>query len=627
MVEVWIAASTYSTAVANNWILKDSSGNYVHYKGTSIVLLDIGSTSFQQRFIADIDADLRTHPGLDGLWLDDVTGSLFTGTPISTKYPTNASYRAAMISFMNAVGPALRAKGWFVAVNASILDGAIESTTGPALGRQPVHLVDPADRRRHRRESRWSTGSRTGTAAPRSGTSGSTEYQAWDGWQRLVSAIQGLGKQFYPIGWGSLTDGTKSSYLKGSFLLDWNGGQSAFTYSSNYSSTSNHGTQRGPQTSDSQAPRSSRSASAGDATTPAARRSQPQPLDLADIRPRRDLPDAERDFHFSGHPFSGNGDDSSRAVLDSNDDDDDDDASTTTPVTTTTTPTTSTTTPVTTTTTPTTTTDADADAAAGLDLLRTRERAVRIHGTLEVHYGANGKFTSPRTFTGGVDCNNTVFGDPTHQCGQVVRNTTGRHDDNDNNDYDYDYDDDTGYNHDYADDDDADADAQPGWTYCAPEKIAVRIHGHAPSPLRSQRQVHQPQSLYRWRGLQQHRLRRPALHGGQVVRDETGSDPATRVDFLQPRKRPVRIHRHTRSPLRSQRQVHQPENLYRWRGLQQHRLRRPALHGGQVVRNTTGHNDNLDDGCIYGCTGDRDLHSPQYKSAHDFGSRPRGQDP
>jgi hypothetical protein len=33
-------------------------------------------------------------------------------------------------------------------------------------------------------------------------------------------------------------------------------------------------------------------------------------------------------------------------------------------------------------------------------------------GTLEVSYGANGTFTAPRTFTSGVDCNNSVFGDP-----------------------------------------------------------------------------------------------------------------------------------------------------------------------------------------------------------------------
>jgi hypothetical protein len=33
-------------------------------------------------------------------------------------------------------------------------------------------------------------------------------------------------------------------------------------------------------------------------------------------------------------------------------------------------------------------------------------------GSLEVSYGANGTFTAPRTFTGGVACSNAVFGDP-----------------------------------------------------------------------------------------------------------------------------------------------------------------------------------------------------------------------
>ena len=31
---------------------------------------------------------------------------------------------------------------------------------------------------------------------------------------------------------------------------------------------------------------------------------------------------------------------------------------------------------------------------------------------MEVSYGANGTFTSPRTFSNSVDCNNSVFGDP-----------------------------------------------------------------------------------------------------------------------------------------------------------------------------------------------------------------------
>jgi len=228
---------SYSTAVANNWILKDSSGNYIHYRGAAPVLLDIGSASYQQRFIADIDADLRAHPGVDGLWLDDIVGNLFTATAVSPKYPTNASYRAAMISFMNAVGPALRAKGWFVAVNASMLDGAIESTTGQAWdGSQYIWWInqiagDIDGVTMEHWQQNWDS-----AASVR--TSGSTGSQGWDGWQRLVSAVQGLGKQFYPIGWGAPTDVTKSSYLKGSFLLDWNGGQGAFIFSNNYAGTS-----------------------------------------------------------------------------------------------------------------------------------------------------------------------------------------------------------------------------------------------------------------------------------------------------------------------------------------------------------------------------------------------------
>src|SRR5207249_2604678 len=36
---------SYTDAVANNWILKDASGNYVRYHGGSPVLTDIGSTT------------------------------------------------------------------------------------------------------------------------------------------------------------------------------------------------------------------------------------------------------------------------------------------------------------------------------------------------------------------------------------------------------------------------------------------------------------------------------------------------------------------------------------------------------------------------------------------------------
>src|SRR5439155_23833701 len=117
---------SYADAVANNWILRDASGNPIKYQGGYPVLLDIGNAAYQQRFIADIDADLRTHPGIDGVFIDDVVGSLMSGSVISTTYPDNASYRAAVLSFLNAVGPALRAKGWYITANLSILDGPLE---------------------------------------------------------------------------------------------------------------------------------------------------------------------------------------------------------------------------------------------------------------------------------------------------------------------------------------------------------------------------------------------------------------------------------------------------------------------------------------------------------------------
>ena len=45
-------------------------------------------------------------------------------------------------------------------------------------------------------------------------------------------------------------------------------------------------------------------------------------------------------------------------------------------------------------------------------------------GTQQVRYGANGKFTLPRTFTDGVACDNATFADPApgvvKQC-QIVR--------------------------------------------------------------------------------------------------------------------------------------------------------------------------------------------------------------
>jgi hypothetical protein len=58
------------------------------------------------------------------------------------------------------------------------------------------------------------------------------------------------------------------------------------------------------------------------------------------------------------------------------------------------------------------TTAACASASPGWTYCATENKQCVFSGTKEVEYGANGTFTSPRTFTSGVACTNTVFGDP-----------------------------------------------------------------------------------------------------------------------------------------------------------------------------------------------------------------------
>jgi hypothetical protein len=226
---------SYAQAVANNWILKDSSGDPVHYKGSYMVLTDIGNAAYQRRFVAEINADLRKHPGLDGVFIDDVTGSLVgNGTAIPAKYPDNKSYRAAMLSFLKAIGPALKAKGWYVAVNASILDGALESVSGPAWdGTQFIWWV-----KRIRlyvngiNMEHWEQNWDSNDSVRVSGSAGS---QAWDGWLRVASTVQGLGRDFFAMTEGALTDVKKAAYLRASFLLAWKRGRGAFIYTDDYS--------------------------------------------------------------------------------------------------------------------------------------------------------------------------------------------------------------------------------------------------------------------------------------------------------------------------------------------------------------------------------------------------------
>ena len=219
--------------MANNWLLKDANGKYVPYgQGYSNeYLADIGNSSYQRRFFSEMDADIRVHRGVDGVFIDNVIGNLISS---SDKYRDNASYRLAMLAFIKAVGPALRARGWYVAVNAGMNDDSAQAFTGETNdGTQYIwwyKQIGPyvSGISTERWQQYW------GSPGAPVRTSGAAWNQAWEGWERLPSVVASMGKDFYAITQGALTDRGKAAYLRASFLLAWKPGRGAFLYTDNY---------------------------------------------------------------------------------------------------------------------------------------------------------------------------------------------------------------------------------------------------------------------------------------------------------------------------------------------------------------------------------------------------------
>jgi hypothetical protein len=117
----WSTGVPYSQAAANGWLLRDASGNLLvnqAYAGDYVG--DVGNPAYQQAWISNVLGYLAANPGIKGVFIDDV---LYDLTPLAgeeaAKYPTQQSWAQATLSFVQAVGTALRAKGYYVLVNAS----------------------------------------------------------------------------------------------------------------------------------------------------------------------------------------------------------------------------------------------------------------------------------------------------------------------------------------------------------------------------------------------------------------------------------------------------------------------------------------------------------------------------
>ena len=186
-------------AAANGWLLKDASGAFLK------------ATRIDGVFIDDVMSDIRSWSGRK---------------EFPAKYPSQGAWESAMASFMAVVGPALRAKGYYVLANA---DGYVHHDTRSDDGSLTVAwwqrlapsvsglmteywVQNPNDLGQLRAQ-------------------GSEWYNQWAGWQRLVSVAQRAHVDFFGFTYGTTGDQHPMRYGKGSFLLDWNHRGGAFVFS------------------------------------------------------------------------------------------------------------------------------------------------------------------------------------------------------------------------------------------------------------------------------------------------------------------------------------------------------------------------------------------------------------
>ncbi len=216
----------YSQATANGWLLKDASGNLLSNPSyPKKTVADVGNAAYQRAWVDNVAAFVAAN-GNDGVFIDDVVSdvSVITGGKFPAKYPSQQAWEDALASFLAYVGPALKAKGYYVAANAdaytrnnsSANDGsrhtawAVRISSSLSAVMQEFWLQSPVDYSVRSTGGNWD--------------------QNWDGWVNLASAVEAQGRDFIGLTYGTQGDTAKMRFGKASFLLVWDGGGSVFTY-------------------------------------------------------------------------------------------------------------------------------------------------------------------------------------------------------------------------------------------------------------------------------------------------------------------------------------------------------------------------------------------------------------
>ena len=210
----------WSDANRPDWLLRDTTGARIEFCDfAGAWQMDVGDDAYQQTWLANVLADLRSAPW-DGVMLDDVNQSEtwhLCGRTIA-RYPTPAAYTAANESFLRTVGPALRAAGFMAMPNIALDDWWTQD--GLARWDRWVSYSSGAVQEYFskwgRDDSRWLTDDGT--------------HNDWSGRQALFARTQAAGKTFVGVTYAPSDDVRSMRYARASFLLDWNGGPSALAF-------------------------------------------------------------------------------------------------------------------------------------------------------------------------------------------------------------------------------------------------------------------------------------------------------------------------------------------------------------------------------------------------------------
>jgi hypothetical protein len=223
----WDAGIPYAVALAKGWLLSDASGELLrNVRFPTSFVGDVGSPEYASEWAGRV-ARYLARVGVDGVYIDDVVGdpTNITGGRFPARYPSQAAWEDAMVSFVRTVGTALKSRGFYVLANAhKWIEGHPDSDNG-RLEAQFWRRLAP-----------WVSGLQTEywlqdpTNVARVRGLGPEWWNNWDGWQRLVRVTQSAGADFFGFTYGSPGDTRAMRFGKASFLLDWDGDGGAFIF-------------------------------------------------------------------------------------------------------------------------------------------------------------------------------------------------------------------------------------------------------------------------------------------------------------------------------------------------------------------------------------------------------------